>query len=149
MAYGVALFTLLVQGISMPWLVDRLKMKERNPDQELYFLRQARMVSTQAAQKRIDELRVDAFISEHTWEVVSHVLQSELTQLRATIKKTLASQPSIAAGELDLAWREALQTERLSINQLFQTARFPKNISFKSLHKLIPYLIMICSSGKI
>jgi CPA1 family monovalent cation:H+ antiporter len=123
MAYGVALFTLLVQGISMGWLVDRLKLKHRNPDQELYFLRQSRMVSTQAAQNRIDELRVEAFISENTWEVVSHVLQSEMSQLRTTIKKMLQQKPEIAADELDLAWREALQTERLTINNLFSNGK--------------------------
>jgi CPA1 family monovalent cation:H+ antiporter len=127
MAYGVALFTLLVQGVTMGSLVNRLKLKTTNPNQELYFLRQARMVSTQAAQNRIDELRVDAFISEHTWEVVSHVLQSELSQLRSTIKKTLEREPEIAAGELDLAWREALQTERLTINHLFSDGKIDES----------------------
>ncbi len=123
MAYGVALFTLLVQGVTMGSLVNRLKLKKINPDQELYLLRQARMVSTQAAQNRMDELRVDAFISEHTWEMVSHVLQSEFSQLRSIIKKTLEQEPDIAASELDLAWREALQMERLTLNHLFSDGK--------------------------
>ena len=45
MAFGVVLFTLLVQGFSMGWLMRRLKIVERSTVQEEYERRHARYVA--------------------------------------------------------------------------------------------------------
>ena len=67
MAFGVVLFTLLVQGFSMGWLTRRLKIVERSSVQEEYERRHARFIAGRAAYDYVRRMSSQGLLSEHTW----------------------------------------------------------------------------------
>jgi CPA1 family monovalent cation:H+ antiporter len=121
MTFGVVIFTLLIQGTTMGGLVKRLKLNENTLGQNIYMIRQARAAATQAAHNRINTLRNEGLISNHTFDLVDPVLRTELFRLRGLIRGVLEKEPEVAADELDMAWREALRSERSTINTLLQS----------------------------
>ena len=68
MAFGLVLFSLLVQGASTDWLVKRLKLIQRSTVQEEYERRHARFVAGRAAHDYIRRMSQQGIISEHTWQ---------------------------------------------------------------------------------
>lgn len=120
MTFGVVLFTLLVQGTTMGGWVRKLKLNQSTSGQNIYMIRQARAAATQAAHDRINKLRNEGFISNHTFDLVDPVLRTELFRLRGIIRGILEKEPDVAAEELDFTWREALRTERATLNNLFK-----------------------------
>ena len=121
MAFGVVLFTLLVQGLTMGPLVRRLRLGIRNPVREAYNLQQARAVAIQAAVDRVEALYRSGIYSEKTWTRIKTLLGEDIRQAKEGMKDSLAEDPVIAAEELDRAWREALQVQRAALVELFST----------------------------
>ena len=121
MTFGVVIFTLLIQGTTMGGLVKKLKLNQNTLGQNIYMIRQARAAATQAAHNRINALRNEGLISNHTFDLVDPVLRTELFRLRGLIRGVLEKEPDVAAEELDMAWREALRSERSTINTLLQS----------------------------
>lgn len=121
MAFGVVLFTLLVQGLTMGPLVRRLRLGIRNPVREAYNLQQARAVAIQAAVDRVEALYRSGIYSEKTWTRIKTLLGEDIRQAKEGMKNSLAEDPVIAAEELDRAWREALQVQRAALVELFST----------------------------
>src|SRR5512138_976661 len=68
MAFGVVLFTLLVQGSSTNWLIKRLKLVQHSQYQEQYELRHARFVAGRAAHDYLRRMSQRGLLSEHTWQ---------------------------------------------------------------------------------
>lgn len=65
MAFGVALFTLLVQGTTMNALMRRLGVITRSEAQIEYEMRHARMAALRAAEAHLDRLHREGLISTH------------------------------------------------------------------------------------
>jgi CPA1 family monovalent cation:H+ antiporter len=77
MAFGVVLFTLLVQGFSMDWLTRRLKIVERSGVQEEYERRHARFVAGRAAYEYLHRMSDQGLLSEHTWGRLAPLMESQ------------------------------------------------------------------------
>ena len=77
MAFGVVLFTLLVQGFTMDGLVKRLKLITRTPMQDEYERRYARFVAGCAAYEYIERMSHQGLISEYTWRILSSMLEKQ------------------------------------------------------------------------
>ena len=65
MAFGVVLFTLLGQGISMDRLIKVLKIVQRSELQEEYEMRHARFVAARSAYEYLRRMNQQGLISEH------------------------------------------------------------------------------------
>jgi CPA1 family monovalent cation:H+ antiporter len=120
MAFGVVLFTLLVQGPSMGSLIRQMKLIQRSEIQEEYERRQARAVMARAAYQRLDEMYQDGLLSEHVWELLSPPLKRHAKALADAVADVLHEDPEVEAGELDSALREAMLTQRSSLNSLLR-----------------------------
>ena len=70
MAFGVVLFTLLVQSTTMKPLLRRLGISARDPIQIEYETRHARMMAFRAAALHLDQMQRDGFLSQHAWETL-------------------------------------------------------------------------------
>ncbi|MBI4771302.1 MAG: Na+/H+ antiporter [Chloroflexi bacterium] len=70
MAFGVVLFTLLVQGITMRPLVRALRIVTRSQAQEEYEIRHARLTAVRAAEQHLDRLYREGLFSTHAWDVL-------------------------------------------------------------------------------
>ena len=118
MAFGVVLFTLLVQGISMGPLVKRLRLIERSETQLEYERRHARAVIARSAYRRINEMHTQGLISVHSWEILAPLLEKHTDALAEAVVDILHSDPSVEVAELDNAWREGLRAQRSVLNNL-------------------------------
>jgi CPA1 family monovalent cation:H+ antiporter len=120
MAFGVVLFTLLVQGFSMDWFVKRLKLVVRSPAQDEYELRHARYVAGRASHDHLRRRTQEGMISEHTWQKLSELMKKQNDALMDEVKQVMTSEPDVEAEELDTAYREALRAQRTALTGLLR-----------------------------
>ncbi len=118
MAFGVVLFTLLVQGFSMGPLVRRLGLIERSDMQEEYERRHARAVASRASYEHLENRFRQGLLSDHVWKTLSPFLAEHSRHLADSVREVLTSDPSVEAEELDTARREALRAQRSALNSL-------------------------------
>jgi monovalent cation:H+ antiporter, CPA1 family len=119
MTFGVVLFTLLVQGVSMRRLVDWEKLpKQRSEHQEEYEKRHARVVASRAAYEHLGQLNKQGQLSEHTWETIAPILRQNLLSMTNALARLFSSAPDVLSEELDTAWREKLRAERTAYTTL-------------------------------
>jgi monovalent cation:H+ antiporter, CPA1 family len=118
MAFGVVLFTLLVQGFSMNWLVKRLRLIVRSPAQDEYELRHARFVASRASYDYLRRRTQEGMVSEHTWQKLSPLMKKQNDVLMDEVKQVMTSDPDVEAEELDIAYREALRGQRSALTSL-------------------------------
>jgi CPA1 family monovalent cation:H+ antiporter len=120
MAFGVVLFTLLIQGISMDWVVKKLKLVQRSHFQEEYERRHARFVAGRAAYDYLKRMSQQGLISEHTWQRLAPIMERRNDTLVEAVKQVITSDPKMEAEELDTAHREALRAQRSALTGLLR-----------------------------
>jgi monovalent cation:H+ antiporter, CPA1 family len=118
MAFGVVLFTLLVQGFSMGPLVRRLGLVERSEMQDEYERRHARAVASRAAYEHLERRYRQGLLSDHVWKTLSPFLIEHSRHLADSVRDVFTSDPSVEEEELDTARRESLRAQRSALNSL-------------------------------
>lgn len=118
MAFGVVLFTLLVQGTSMPFLIHRLGLTERSQWQAEYERRHARAIISRNAYHHLERRYRQGLLSEHVWSLLSPVLQERTASLTHSVREILLAEPDLEQEELETAWQEMLRAERSTLNLL-------------------------------
>ncbi|MFH2104466.1 MAG: Na+/H+ antiporter [Chloroflexota bacterium] len=120
MAFGVVLFTLLVQGFSMDWLVARLKLVNRSHVQEEYERRHARFIAGRASLEYLRRMGQQGLISEHTWQRLLPLMERQTETLAEAVRDVISTDPTMEAEELDTARREALRAQRSALTGLLR-----------------------------
>ncbi len=120
MAFGVVVFTLLVQGFSMGPLVRALRLNQRSAMQIEYERRHARAFAVKSAYDHLENLVEDGLISEHTWQTLAPILEEHNQSLVQAVKQVMVADPNVEAEELDIARREALRAQRSTLSDLFK-----------------------------
>jgi CPA1 family monovalent cation:H+ antiporter len=133
MAFGVVLFTLLVQATTMGRLIRRLKIVTRSEVQMTYELRHARLTALRAAEAHLERRHREGLISHHTWEVLKPRILEQITYLVEAVREVMSSEPALQEEELDTARREALRAQRSAYLGLRQDGV----ISDESFEKLV------------
>ena len=118
MAFGVVLFTLLVQGFTMAPLVRRLGLVERTETQDEYERRHARAVAGRGAYDHLERRYHQGLLSDHAWKIISPYLAENNKQLAEAVRELATSEPGVETEELDTAHREALRAQRSVISRL-------------------------------
>ena len=114
MAFGVVLFTLLVQGTTMSPLIRRLRIVSRTDAQVQYETAHARLASLRAADARLDQMHDEGLISSHAWERLKPFIAQRAASLAEAVRSTMRADPTLEAEELDTGWRELLRAQRSS-----------------------------------
>jgi CPA1 family monovalent cation:H+ antiporter len=112
MAFGVVLFTLLVQSTTMRPLIRFLKIITRSEVQVDYEMRHARLASLRIADARLDRLYSEGLLSTHTWEKLKQFITQNAASLAVAMRELLLADPALEAEELDTGWRELNRTQR-------------------------------------
>jgi CPA1 family monovalent cation:H+ antiporter len=115
MAFGVVLFTLVGQGLTIGPLVRRLGLTRRVEEQVEYERRHARAMSARAAHSHLARLHRDGLLSTSTWERLEPALRERSRVLAEAVSEVLQDAPAIQAEELDTARREAMRASRSSL----------------------------------
>ncbi len=120
MAFGVVLFTLLIQGITMKPFINRMGLIERNAAQAEYENLNARAVLARTAYHHLETMHQDGLLSRHVWNILSKPIEEHAESLIDAAANTLHSHPNVESKELESAIQEALQSERASLRTMLQ-----------------------------
>ncbi|MFP3854296.1 MAG: cyclic-di-AMP receptor, partial [Anaerolineales bacterium] len=118
MTFGVVLFTLVVQGLTMGSLIEWLRLVVRSDEQREYEMRHARALAAQASFDHLQEMSRDGLISAHTWEVLKPMLQRRTDALTKAVQETLRNSPELEVEEMTTARRESLRAQRGMLSSL-------------------------------
>jgi len=120
MAFGVVLFTLLVQATTMKPLIRWLGIVLRSPDQMEYERRNARLTAMRSAENHLAKRYREGLLSAYTWETIRPKLQEQLALLAEAVRESLRLAPALEAEEMDMARREILRAQRSAYMGLLQ-----------------------------
>ncbi len=95
MAFGVVLFTLLVQATTLRPLINRLKIVTRNPVQIEYEKRHARLAVMQASELHLKRRYQEGLVSAHTWQTMVPKLQQQNALLSDALREILRNEPEL------------------------------------------------------
>ena len=115
MAFGVVLFTLLVQATTIRPLIRRLKISTRNRAQSEYEKRHARLTALRASERHLQRLVQEGLISLHTWEALRPRLEEQNAMLADALREILYVEPALQTEEVDIARREILRSQRSAL----------------------------------
>jgi|APSaa5957512622_1039677.scaffolds.fasta_scaffold05649_5 monovalent cation:H+ antiporter, CPA1 family len=120
MAFGVVLFTLLVQGFSMDALVKKMGLVKRTESQIEYERRHARFLSNRAAFDHLEEMSKEGVLSDHIWQHMKAIFKQREAFLIDALQEILSNNPLVEIEELDTARGEALRVQRTTLGNLFR-----------------------------
>ncbi len=145
LAFGVVLFTLLVQGLSIEPLILRLGLIGRAAEErELERLR-ARLRAAQAALERIRDLFQQGVLTVATYQALEPILQQRQQRLQQAITELLREHPLLGLEELRLAQEEAFHAQRDALYQLLVAG----GLSEEVYHDLVAELDQAVEEGAV
>lgn len=121
MSFGIVLFTLLGQGLTMDPLINRLGLIERSEEQIEYERRHARALAARAGVEHLSRLHRDGLISSHTWEELNPILNERVQALADAVQEVLHSDPELEREEFVISRREMLRAQRSTLVGLRRT----------------------------
>lgn len=115
MVFGVVAFSLVVQGLSMSRLLDRLEIVTRSADQQLYELLSGRARATEAALDAAERLRRRGDIPGSVYDDFTAEYEREQEDLRHAISELMGENPDLRREEMLVGERQILQREKSAI----------------------------------
>ena len=115
MVFGVAGFSLVVQGLTMGTLLDRLDIVTRSAEAELYELLVGRARAVDSALESAEALRAAGQLSEATYEQFTAEYEREMADLQATIHELLDQYPDLRREEVLAGERQILRREKAAL----------------------------------
>jgi monovalent cation:H+ antiporter, CPA1 family len=119
MAFGVVLFTLVVEGLTMQPLIKGAGVSLFSGFHQEYDRRHARAVALRAAQSRLQRMHHEGVISEYTQRRLGKLIDERLHQMSEEVRAALEAEPSLYQEELADAWIETLRAQRSALTGLF------------------------------
>jgi CPA1 family monovalent cation:H+ antiporter len=118
MAFGVVLFTLLVQSTSMSSLIRWLHIITRSEAQVEYEMRHARLASLRIADAHLDRMHSEGLLSTNAREKLEQFTRNRAESLATAMRELLQADPALEAEEMETGWRELLRAQRSALLDL-------------------------------
>jgi len=115
MVFGVAAFSLVVQGLSMGRLLDRLGIVTRAPATEMYELLVGRSKAVAGALDAAEDLHSSGQLSRTTYEDFTTEYERERADLDESIRQLLNEYPELRHEEYLTGERQVLQREKSAV----------------------------------
>jgi CPA1 family monovalent cation:H+ antiporter len=116
MTFGVVLFTLLGQGITIERLISRLKLSDKPPQRLEQQRRQALLYAKWAGRRELDRLRQDGILFRDIWEAMSEVYDNEIDEKKESLRTHLQVYPELEQEMYLQAREDVLKAERSAIS---------------------------------
>jgi len=118
MAYGVVLFSLVVQGMSMNPLLRKVGLIVKTDEQMEYERRHARAMAARAGFQHLRRLSGEGLISAATWRSLEPMLEQRLEVLTNSVQDVLQDAPQLRLEEIVTARREMLRAQRSALGNI-------------------------------
>jgi CPA1 family monovalent cation:H+ antiporter len=136
MVFGVAAFSLVVQGLSMSRLLNRLGIVTRSADQQLYELLSGRERATDAALDAADRLHSRGDIPGDVYDDFTAEYEEERDDLREAISQLMRENPDLRREELLIGERRLLQREKSAIQDAVQNGVISGDVGDRLLEEV-------------
>jgi CPA1 family monovalent cation:H+ antiporter len=118
MAYGVVLFSLVVQGMTMNPLLRRVGLIIKTEEQIEYERRHARAMAARSGFQHLRRLSREGLISAATWQSLEPMLEQRLEVMTNSVQDVLQSSPQLRMEEIVIARREMLHAQRSALSNI-------------------------------
>jgi CPA1 family monovalent cation:H+ antiporter len=112
MTFGVVLFTLLAQGTTIQFMLERLGLTERSPEWVAREMRLGRLFASQAGLRRLEQMHHEGMLPENMWTGLREGYRQDQKQVSQEIKQLFREHAELEGELLFQARREALKAER-------------------------------------
>jgi len=120
MAFGVVLWSLVVQGITIQPLMVRLRLTQRSPERLEYERRRGQLMATRAAWRELQAMQRDGILSPSVWRALNRDYRRRGRELSASVGELLSRQQGLEQEELVDVWRRCMQRERGTLQDLLR-----------------------------
>ncbi|MFC7046487.1 Na+/H+ antiporter [Halobacteriaceae archaeon GCM10025711] len=135
MVFGVAAFSLVVQGLSMRRLLDALGVVTRSESEELYELLVGRARAADAALSAAESLHDRGELPDSVYEDFAQEYGREKEDLNAAIAQLLREHPDIRREELLVGERRVLTEEKSAIMDAMRTGLISDDVGGRLLNE--------------
>ena len=136
MVFGVAAFSLVVQGLSMSNLLDRLGIVTRSDDERLYELLSGRARATSAALDAADRLHRRGDIPGDVYDDFTTEYKQEKDDLRRAISQLMRENPDLRREELLIGERRLLRREKSAIQDAMRDGVIADDVGDRLLEEV-------------
>jgi CPA1 family monovalent cation:H+ antiporter len=117
MTFGVVLFTLLVQGMTIERLINRLKLADKPPQRVELQRRQVTLFAKWAGKHELNRLRENGILFKDIWDSMRQVYDEEILEKKADLRAHLQDFPELEQEMYLQAREDALNAERSAIGE--------------------------------
>ncbi|MCB9434823.1 MAG: Na+/H+ antiporter [Ardenticatenaceae bacterium] len=115
MTFGVVLFTLLVQGLSIEQLIKRLGLGHKSPQQVEQQRQQTLLYTKQAGKTELARLRQEGILSPEIWEAMDAVYDADIVRHKADLSVHLQQFPELEQAMYLQARLDMLRAEKSAL----------------------------------
>lgn len=115
MTFGVVLFTLLVQGLTIEKLIKNLGLVKSSSKQVEQQKRQALLYAKQAGKIELDRLRKEGILYRDIWESMGNVYDNEIANQKKELGDLLEEYPELEQEMYLQAREDVLRAERSAV----------------------------------
>ncbi len=115
MTFGVVLFTLLVQGLTIERLIKRLGLVTRLPHRDEQLRLQALVIAKRAGQQELNKLHKEGILANDIHAAMDSVYQRDIDNWQNALAQHLQQYPELEQEILLVARIDTLRAERVAI----------------------------------
>ena len=136
MTFGVVLFTLLVQGMTIERLINRLKLADKPPQRVELQRRQVTLFAKWAGKHELNRLRENGILFKDIWDSMRQVYDEEILEKKADLRAHLQDFPELEQEMYLQAREDALNAERSAIGEASRRGLISNEIHDELIIKL-------------
>lgn len=147
--FSTVLVSLIVQGLSLPWLVKRLQLSQASPTQRYIENLQMKLLASKAAQRELKNLfeagGLPKLIYEQIYANYQARIASSENELREIYNQRIANQPDNVAERayLDKLRRRLYLAEKVAINDAVRKGLLSEKVAQNYLKELNEKLLWL------
>lgn len=118
MTFGVVLFTILVQGTTIEWLIERLGLVKRLPQTVTNQRHQALAYAKRAGRRELDRLHDEGFLYRDMWLAMGAVYDEEIDEIKRALRDHFEDYPELEREMYLQARGDVLKAERNAVSDI-------------------------------
>ncbi|NPA91644.1 MAG: Na+/H+ antiporter [Chloroflexi bacterium] len=143
MAFGVVLFTLLIQGTTIPLILRGLGLVRRSKLSLQYERLQGRLLAIRSARRHLERLYNEGALIPQAWRTISQELDERETAVIEAIERLLVEHPELREHVVHLARIEALRAQRAALLTFLQEGLLSEDVAHQLIAEVDAQLEML------
>ncbi len=136
MTFGVVLFTLLVQGLSIESIIKRLGLVKRVPERDERLRLEALVYAKRAGQRELEQLYSEGLVANEVYEAMNAVYASEIHHQQNLLIDHLRLFPELEQEMLMVARTDTLRAERVAIMDAARRGLVPQEMQAELISEI-------------